>query len=254
MIAAALSLALAAQTPGQAVAPPSPMPETEEARASQCQAAIRQSPEAALTIANRWQASGGGLLARQCAGLAYVALEQWNVAATLFEQAAQEAARLGEPGAVDFWTQAGNAWLAGGDTARAIAAFDTALRSDRLTPEMRGHVRLDRARSLVAENKLPQAREDLDRALQLVPADPMAWYLSAALGLRQNDLARARADIARARQIAGDDPDVLLLAGSIAGRAGDVEEAERIYRQVAEAAPDSEAGRAARAALADRPE
>ena len=71
----------------------------------------------------------------------------------------------------------------------------------------------------------------------------------AALALRQNDIARARTDIARARQIVADDPDVMLLAGTIAGRAGDMGEAERLYRQVADRFPDTEAGRAAAASL-----
>lgn len=249
MILAALSLAAFAQ-PAPTVQPPGPAPETEEGRAGQCRASIRTSPQAALAAANRWRASGGGLGARQCIGLAYVELQQWTMAATTFEQAAQEADQANDPRGADLWVQAGNAWLAGGDPNRAIPALDRAIASPNLTPEMRGEARLDRARALVAQDRLPAAREDLDRALELAAADPMAWYLSAALARRQGDLARARTDIARARQLARDSADILLLAGTIAGETGDMAEAERIYRQVAETAPDSEAGRAARASLA----
>ena len=71
MILAALALAAAAQ-----VTPPAPVPENEEGRAAACQATVRRSPQEALAVANRWQAAGGGLLARQCVGLAYAALEQ----------------------------------------------------------------------------------------------------------------------------------------------------------------------------------
>jgi tetratricopeptide (TPR) repeat protein len=241
-----LSLLALAQTQ----APPGPVPETEEGRAAQCQAAVRRNPQAALANANRWRAAGGGLHARQCVGLAYVELEQWQLAATTLEQAAQEADRAGEARGTDFWVQAGNAWLAGGDMPRAIQALDIALKSRHLTPELRGEVRLDRARALVAQNRLAEAREDLNQALELVAADPMAWYLSAELARRQNDLPRARTDIARARQMARDNPEVLLLAGTIAGQAGDMAEAERLYRQVAASAPDSAAGRAARESLA----
>jgi tetratricopeptide (TPR) repeat protein len=233
----------------QPVGPPAPLPETEEGRAAQCQIAARRNPQAALANANRWRAAGGGLHARQCIGLAYVELGQWREAATTFEQAAQEADRSGEARGVDFWVQAGNAWLAGGEPARAITALDSALSSQHLTPELRGEARLDRARALVAQGRLADARTDLNHALELVPADPMAWYLSAELARRQNDLARARADIGRARQLVRDNPEVLLLAGTIAGQAGDMAEAERLYRQVAERAPDTDAGRAARASL-----
>ncbi|HZG46679.1 MAG TPA: tetratricopeptide repeat protein [Allosphingosinicella sp.] len=242
-----LAAALLAAT--QPVGPPAPLPETEEGRAAQCQVAARRNPQAALANANRWRAAGGGLHARQCIGLAYVELEQWRPAATTFEQAAQEADRNGEARGADFWVQAGNAWLAGGDPVRAVVALDTALKSRHLTPALRGEVRLDRARALVAQNKLAEARTDLDTALQLVPADPMAWYLSAELARRQKDLPRARADINRALEIARENPEALLLAGTIAGQAGDMAEAERLYRQVAERAPNTDAGRAARASL-----
>ncbi len=245
MILAALALAASAQ-----VTPPAPAPETEEGRAAACQATVRRSPQEALAVANRWQSAGGGLLARQCVGLAYAALEQWTNAATIYEQAAQEAQRGNDGRASDFWVQAGNAWLAGGDAARALLAFDTALAGQALSPELRGEVHLDRARAFVVQGNAAQARDNLDRALQLVPRDPIAWYLSAALALRQDDIARARTDIARARQMAANDSEILLLAGTIAGRAGDMAEAERLYRQVAERFPDSDAGRAAAASLA----
>jgi len=234
----------------QPVRPPAPLPETEEGRAAACQAAVRTSPQAALDTANRWRAAGGGLHARQCIGLAYVALERWPLAATNFEQAAQEADRIGDPRGTDFWVQAGNAWLAGGERSRALAAFDTALRSRNLTAELRGEVHLDRARAFVADSRVAEARTALDQALALVPADPLAWYLSAELARRQKDLPRARADIDKARQLARDNPDILLLAGTIAGEAGDMAEAERLYRQVAEGAPNTPAGRAAKESLA----
>src|SRR3712207_5083656 len=114
MILAALALA------SLQITPPTPTPETEEGRAAACQAEVRRSPQAGLATANRWQAAGGGLLARQCVGLAYVALQQWTNAATVYEQAAQEAQRLNDSTAPDFWVQAGNAWLAGGDTSKAV--------------------------------------------------------------------------------------------------------------------------------------
>jgi tetratricopeptide (TPR) repeat protein len=242
-----LSLILALQ----AAQPPASLPDTEEGRAAVCQAEVRRDPAAALAQANRWQTSGGGLHARQCAGLAYAALERWPAAAGVFEQAAQEAERAHDNRSSDFWVQAGNAWLAGGEPARAVNAFDAALgRAGALSPQMQGEVRLDRARALVAQNQLAPAREDMNRALELVPGDPMVWYLSAALARRQNDLVRARTDIGRARELSHDDPDILLLAGTIAGAAGDMAEAERLYREVVRRAPNSDAGRSASATLA----
>jgi tetratricopeptide (TPR) repeat protein len=204
----------------------------------------------AVTAANVWHDQGGGASARQCLGLALIALDRWEPAATAFEQAAREAEGARDPRGADFWAQAGNAWVAAGDGRKALAALDAALLSPSLTDELRGEVYLDRARAKVALADNQGARGEIDRALQLVPNDPFAWYLSAALARRENDLSRAAADIGHARQIAPDSPDIVLLAGTIAGLVGNMAEAERLYRQVAQQAPDSDAGRQAAASLA----
>ncbi len=236
-------LALAAQAP--AAADPA-----VEARYRTCTELVRTNAEAALAAANAWRGEGGGLHARQCLGLALVALERWSPAATAFEQAAREAEAAQDPRRADFWVQSGNAWVAAGEGARAVQAFDAALAAPNLTDELRGEVHLDRARALVALGNAAGARADIDRALQLVATDPFAWYLSAALARRANDLPRAGTDIARARALAPANPDIALLAGTLAGLAGNMAEAERLYRQVAQSAPDTDAGRAAAASLA----
>ena len=236
--------------PPPAVAPAvSPEEVAAQARYGECTALVRSEPQRAVDMANAWRLTDGRLYARMCLGLAYVALERWAPAATVYEQAAEEAARLQDARRADFLAQAGNAWLAGGEPTRAIADLDAALATPSLTDELRGEVHVDRARALVALGNLAGARDNLDRATQLVPSDPFAWYMSAALARRGNDLARAQADIARAMQLAPDNADIALLGGTIAGLAGNMTEAERLYRRVAEGAPDSEAGRAARASL-----
>jgi tetratricopeptide (TPR) repeat protein len=229
------------------VAPPSP---EIQARLRACTALVRTAPQQALDDANAWLGERGGLPARQCAGLAYVALQQWAAAATMYETAAHEAEAAADASRADFWVQAGNAWLAAGENARALQALDAALATPNLSQELRGEAQLDRARAQVALGHADRARQDLDRALQLVPADPFAWYLSAALARREANVARVRTDIARALTLGPDDPDILLLAGTVAGEGGDMIEAERLYRRVVQLAPDSEAGRQAAASLA----
>ena len=240
----ALGLAQAAAAPSTPTTPP---PQQNRFRA--CAEQTRVAPERAVETANSWRVEGGGLDARQCLGLAYVELGRWRAAATVYEQAAREAETAQDARRTMFWVQSGNAWLAAEEGTKAIQAFDSALANPQLSDELRGEVHLDRARALVALANPNGARTDIDRALQLVPADPMAWYLSAALAARADNLTRAAADIARARQLAADDPDILLLAGTIAGLQGNGTEAERLYRQVAAAAPNSEAGRRAAVAL-----
>lgn len=223
------------------------------ARFESCTALVKSQPESGVASANDWLVKGGGILARQCLGLGYSALQRWAPAATAFEQAAREAEIKKDDRAADFWVQSGNAWLAGGDAAKARAAFDAALATTALTPELRGEVHLDRGRALVQLGDTAGARKDIDQGLNLVPADPFAWYLSSALAMREDNLARAKEHSAKAVSLAADDVDILLHAGNVAGVTGDVDGARAFYTKIVAAAPGSAAGRAAQAALAANP-
>ena len=168
-----------------------------------------------------------------------------------FEQAAREAETRQDPRRADLWAQSGNSWLAAEEPAKARAAFDAALASTALSPAMRGEIHLDRARAGVALNDLAGARTDLDKGLELVPADPFAWYLSAALALREQALPRAQKDVAQAMKLAPDDPDVLLLACNVAAASGEADAAHGFYERLIKSAPTSDAAKRAQAVLAE---
>ena len=240
MILLALAVAAAGPTPDQ----------SDQALYAQCIAIVKKDPAQAADQAGQWLTHGGGIFARQCLGQAYAAQQRWQPAAVAFEQAAREAEQRQDPRRADFWVQSGNAWLAADDGAKARAAFDAALSGSALSPELRGEVYVDRARAGVALDDAAGARADLDRGLALVPADPFAWYLSAALAFRQEDLARAQKDSAKAVELAPDDADVLLLAGNVAGASGDSDGARVFFTRAVKAAPDSPAAKSAQAALA----
>jgi tetratricopeptide (TPR) repeat protein len=240
-----LLLALAAAAPAPAPAPSTP------GSFKACADLVRSDPERAAAGAAEWFARGGGLDALNCRGLALVALERWSDAAAAFEQAALQAEQARDHRRADFRVEAGNAWLAAGDPARARAAFDAALASNLMTPPLQGEVLLDRARAGVAAGDPGAARADIDKALALVPTDPFAWYLSAALARRERNVARARSDIAKSVALAPDDAAILLEAGNIAGLGGDVPAARGFYARAARAAPDTPIGRSAEAALAE---
>ena len=244
MIPILLAFAAAAPTPASAGAA------ATEARFKSCTALIASAPERAIADANDWRGKGGGIHARQCEALALAAMERWPQAAAAFELAASEAEAANDPSAVDFRVQAGNAWLAAGEPAKARAIFDTAMAALTLTPEMRGEIHIDRGRALVALDDLPGARRDFDKAIELAPNDPFAWYMSAALARRQSDLKRAQDHIAKAISLAPEDAELLLEAGNIAALSGESEGARGLYAKAARAAPNSDAGRRAAAALA----
>lgn len=231
-----------------------PSADGDALRFRQCAELAMKEPQKAVDAAQAWQAKGGDIPARQCLGLAYMAMDRPAPAALVFEQAARAAEAARNAQTTDLWGQAGNAWLAAGDAAKARSALDSALAHGGGSGEWKGELYIDRARADVELGDLSAARTDLDKALELVPADPMGWLLSATLARRQNDLKKAANDIAQAEKLAGDDPDILLEAGNIAGLGGDIAAARRKWAAAVAASPQTPAGQSAKAALLANPE
>jgi Tfp pilus assembly protein PilF len=216
------------------------------------QACIKQTdtdPAGATQTATAWASSGGGALAAQCLGLARSAAEDWKGAADAFTAAADVATKTHDRSAASYWVSAGNAALAAGDTARARAALSSALADPALAEQMKGEAYLDRARADVAAGDLPAARSDLNDALGLVPADPMAWLLSATLARRMNEGSRAANDIREAMLRAPNEANILYEAGNIAATNGDMDDARVQWSRAAAADPQSDAARSAKAEL-----
>ncbi|WP_374942626.1 hypothetical protein [Sphingomonas sp.] len=221
----------------------------DEARYDACVELARTDPVAAREEATRWRIAGGGWFARQCAGLAYAQESDWAAAAGEFEAAARAAETGKDEHAAQYWAQAGNAWLAAGDGAKARAALDAALIAGTLTGLQLGEAQLDHARALVATGALDTARTDIDLALTTASDDPLVWLLSATLARRMDDLPRARKDIAEALRRSADDASVQLEAGNIAALGHDEAGARRAWGEAARLAPNADAGRSAVAAL-----
>lgn len=222
----------------------------EAARFDACAALAETDPARALDQAGAWRLQGGGILARQCEGLAYVTQKRWAPAALAFEAAARLAERDADGRAATLWVQAGNAALAGGDSAKARTSFDAALARGTLTGAGLGEAHLDRARARATLGDLAGARGDLDRATKLVPADPLGWLLSATLARRMRDLPRAQADIAEAATRSPDDASVALEAGNIAMLSGNEAAARIAWDGAVKLQPSGPAGKAAAESLA----
>jgi len=237
-----LLLAAAAQAAGPV--------DTPANRYRDCLALARTAPERAAGQAQAWLGSGGGLMAAQCLGLALSAQEKWPEAAAAFEAAAKDAEARQDRRRGDLWVETGNARLAAGDAPAARKAFDSALATGLLAPQLEGEVQLDLGRAAVALGDPAAARIHIDKGLALVPKDPFGWYLSAALARKQSNLALAREHIAKAVSLAPDDAPILLEAGNIAGLSGEKDAALGLYARAARTAPGSEAAKAAQAAIA----
>ena len=218
-------------------------------RLQRCIALTQTDPAAARAEAARWRIAGGRFAARECAGLAFAAEKAWGSAAGEFEEAAREAQLAKNPGAANYWAQAGNAWLAAAQPAKARAALDWALTAGTLTGLSLGEAQLDHARALVATGDLDSARTDIDLALTNAADDPLAWLLSATLARREGNPVRAKKDIGEALRRSADDASVQLEAGNIAATAGDETAAREAWGQAARLAPDTAVGRSAVTAL-----
>jgi len=221
-------------------------------RLAGCLAKANADPDQGIADARAWRdEDGGGAYADQCAGYALGKAGRWAESASAFETGAT-APGLDAVTRARLWAQAGNAALLGDDTARALRAFDNAL-AQPLPPTLEtGEIHLDRARARVANGDQPGARVDLDKALVLAQADPMAWLLSATLARRMNDLPLARTHIQEAARRAGNDAAVALEQGVIDALSGDRDEAARAAFSRAKelAAPGSEIARQAEDYLA----
>jgi len=244
---AAVAATVAAPVP---LAPPTEA--AQEARGARCVALAKSQPDKAVEEARAWAASGGGgIAARQCLGIAQASLEQWAAAATTFESAAKDAQIAQNPVAVILWMQAGNAALAGGESARAGLAFNRTLALPGLSNEMKGEVYLDRARAAVDIGDLPRAKDDLEQATILVPTDPLGWLLRANLARRMKEMPLAFSAIRQAAALSPGDASIAYEAGNIAAASGNIDDAKAAWTRAAQIAPGSNAGQAAALALKD---
>ncbi|HET8613238.1 MAG TPA: hypothetical protein VFL92_10775 [Sphingomonas sp.] len=226
-------------------------PRTPQARFDACVKESDSNPQGAEKMAAAWAGQGGGVLAAQCLGIARSAKGEWQGAVDAFTAGASLAEQTHDARASTLWTSAGNAALAAGDAAGARAAFDKAMAAPGFEGPVKGEALLDRARAEVALNDDASARADIDVALPLIQADPMAWLLSATLARRMGDMTRAAADIKEAALRAPDEAAVLYEAGNIAAAQGHIGDARAQWARAKAADPRSAAGQAAARELDD---
>lgn len=230
-------------------APAEPV-DPKEARFYNCVDLAIDDPAGAIVEANSWRIQGGGFLARHCLGFAHAEHQSWPAATKAFAEAAREAEVARDERAAQFWAQAGNAALAGGEFAKALEYLNAALVQGSLEGLAKGEVHLDRARAHVALDDYDAAKAEFALVHELAPQDPLGWLLSATLARRQNDLSTAKADIGEAAKLAPRDSAIALEAGNIAYSAGDAAGAKINWEQAAKINPDGAPAQAAKKYLA----
>jgi tetratricopeptide (TPR) repeat protein len=241
-----LSLLLQSAVPASA----QPLPTLDEIQFSECLKLARTDAPSAMAQAGEWTQKSGHYLARACQGFALATDFEFELAATIFAEAARGAEAKADSRSARFWAQAGNAAIAAGQMESALASLDKALATPMLDKGERADGEIDRARALVALNRNTEAEKALASARTLAPENAAAWLLSATLARRGDKLSEALAFIQTSAALAPKDPAVALEAGNIAIAAGDDSTARKQWEQVLSLAPNSRQATSAKAQLA----
>ena len=192
------------------------------------------------------------VLANHCLGTAASALGLWEDARSAF-LAAHDETPGNEPRArARFALLAGNAMLAGGDAAGALAQLTQAEADARTagSAPLEALAALDRARALVSLGRGEEGLAALDTATTLAPAKAEGWLLKATLLRRLDRLDEAQVAIEAAAKLAPTNPEIGLEAGVIAVLAGRDAAARQSWQSVIALQPESLAAATAKDYLA----
>lgn len=223
-------------------------------RLAACLATGRKDLTAGLASARLWRDGAETdferTRANQCLGLLLNESGDYAGAEAAFEAAVAKIPPEQAASSVQLLAMAGNAALAAGAADRAVGWFDKALALKATGDNvMFGAIQVDRARALVAGNRLSEAASALDDAHRLAPEEPEGWLLSATLARREGDLARAQRDIEVAAAKDPRDPAIGLEAGVIAVLGGRDVAAMKSWDSVIKSSPDSPEAKTARGYL-----
>lgn len=220
-----------------------------------CLDQLAADPARAHTMAQirRGESTGAErVLANHCLGTAASALGLWEDARSAFLAAHDETPEAEPRARARFAALAGNAALAGGDAAGALALLTQAEADARAagSPPLEAIAAIDRARALVSLGRGEEGLAALDTATTLAPDNGEGWLLKATLLRRLDRLELAQKAIEAAAKLTPANPEVGLEAGVIAILAGRDEAARASWQSVLDLQPESLAAATAKDYLA----
>lgn len=225
--------------PAEAAGEPLPLPPdvtrlAEGPEYEACLGLIRTDAEGARSMAEGWEAAGGGEGARHCGALALLGIGEPERAAERLEQLGR-ASRSNSATRASLFAQAGQAWMMAGDGSRAFGATTMGLG---LAPDD-AELLLDRAVALGTLSRFAEALEDANRVLALDPDRAEAWVFRAAANRHLDKVDQAAADVARALALTPENAEALLERGIIRQLKGDTAGAKQDWERAVTLAPDS---------------
>ena len=204
------------EAPADLPVPPFPPRIAEGSTYETCLDTLASDPTGAVTMAETWQADGGGDGALHCRGLALIAAGNPASGADVLEQLARHttlpamarAAVLSQAVQARLMVAQADEAVADATQALGLSPADTELFIMRATAEgMLGHFK--------------DAVDDVSEALRLDARRPDALVLRAVMRRKLNQLDLAQADVTQALTLDPDDADALLERGILRQRMGD---------------------------------
>lgn len=207
-----------------------------------CTALVRTDPKAAADRASQWETQGGGQPARHCAAVALFAMGEFGEAAVRLEALAQDMAEAPPTVRAEVFAQAGQAWLAAGDYARAETIFSTAHELYPASVE----ILVDRGQARILLARYWDAVDDLNAALEREPdhTDALIFRATAYRLLEVPELALD--DVEQALDKEPQNVYALVERGLIRKMQGDPDGARDDWMSVLRTAPEGDAADGAR--------
>lgn len=215
-------------------------PPSDQAHYRSCLSASNLNPAAALTDAEAWAKSGGGVPAQHCAALALVGLKRYAEAGTRLDHLAADRGVPDVSFRAALYDQAGNAWMLAGNGARAVQSLQAALALSAGDPDLFA----DLARAHALRHDWHEVDLDLNAALQLSPRRSDLLVLRASARRALQHYAEARSDIEMALKLKPGDSDALVESGLLRKQLGDLGGARRDFQAALKTASGETAAQA----------
>jgi tetratricopeptide (TPR) repeat protein len=218
-----------------------------ESRYARCLDLVKRDAGRALEASQAWRGAGGGAAALHCSALALTALHRYPDAAQQLDEAAHDSMAGDAALRAELLDQAGNAWMLAGRADKAVVSLSGALAFSPNDPDLL----FDRARARGQAHDWGGAEADLSAIIAQDPNRADVFVLRASARHAEGRKADARADLERALAVYPDYPEALVERGTLKLETGDRAGAAADWQQVLRDAPNSDAGAAARARLAE---
>lgn len=184
-------------------------------RFTQCVALIESDAERAYEEGMAWAAEAQSVNAYRCAAMALIAQNRHSEGARRLESLASAVNPAETALRAELFSQAGNAWLLAREPARGRSALTRAIATMESDPAQLPDLLIDRARAYAMERDWRHAEEDLSRALDIRPNDPLALRLRASARMHQSSFELAEADALAATQAEPGNIDNYLILGHV---------------------------------------